>query len=588
ALVGADMRPSTDLDGRWSWSIDPFRDGLGGFHGGEPGPSSRRYNDFDVAVRARREPSVHFEYDMDRSPTITLPQSFLTHSPEMRHYRGLVWYQRHFIAHPEAGKRSFLRFGAVDYRAHVYLNGKLIGDHSGGFTPFAFDVTERLRDGDNRLTVGADSERLAADVPPPVTDWEDYGGVTRPVELIVVPATYIDDASIAMHGEGRIQATVKLDGAGAAGRDVRVRIPALKMTLAGRTASDGSWTGEAPVPRSLKRWSPDNPTLYDVRFEAGDDVLNDRVGFRTVAVRGTDIWLNGKPVFLRGISIHAEEFGANPTRAITPAAARALLGEAKRGLHANFVRLAHYPHPETMVRAADEMGLLVWSEIPVYWKVDFANPETLAAAMRMQSEAIVRDRDRASVIIWSVGNETPVSDARNAFLRALVANARALDPTRLISAALLSDRTGNVQTIDDPLARDLDVLAVNTYNGWYTADPLASLPSISWSSAFNKPLIFSEFGAAATAGFHDLSGTPAKFSEEYQAQYYRQTLAMAAKVPFLAGMSPWILKDFRSPRRQNPVYQQGWNRKGLETETGVHKAAFDVLAAYYRAMEQKQ
>ena len=448
-------------------------------------------------------------------------------------------------------------------------------------------MTKLLKDGDNRLTVGVDSERKAEDLPPPVTDWENYGGITRPVRLLAVPATYIDDAWIRIAKDGRIAASVKLEGSEAEGETVRVSIPALGLLLSGRTGADGNWTAEAPVPRKLRRWSPESPTLYDVRFEAGQDKLNDRVGFRTIEVHGHDILLNGKPIFLRGVSIHAEEFGADPTRAITPAAARALLSEAKNGLHANYVRLAHYPHPETMLRAADELGLLVWSEIPVYWVVDFKNPKTLANALRMQSESILRDRDRASIIIWSVGNETPVNDARNSFLRRLIANAHSLDPTRLVSAALLSERKANVETIADPLAPDLDVIAVNTYNGWYTNDALSDVPSIQWREPIDKPLIFSELGAGALAGFHDLSPTPHKFSEEYQAEFFRQNLAMASKIPFLRGLSPWILKDFRSPRRQNPTYQQGWNRKGLESETGVRKKAFGVVANYYRGLEQR-
>lgn len=585
-LTDADMRPSQSLDGTWTWSIDPFRDGLRGFHGSEAGPSSRRYNDFDVAAAMQKNPTALYEYDMDHSPTGTLPQSFVTLSSEMRHYNGLVWFGRRFSAHPQPGRRVFLRFGAVDYRATVYLNGKRVGEHEGGFTPFAFEVTSLLRDGDNRLTVGADSTRTATDVPPPVTDWEDYGGITRPVILVTTPATYIDDAWVRLGRDGRIRATLKLNGPSAASHDVRVRIGALGLTLSGRTDTNGSWSGEAAAPRSLRRWSPETPTLYDVSFDSGDDALTDRVGFRTVEVRGHDILLNGSPIFLRGISIHAEELGANPTRDITPEAARKLLLEAKQGLHANYVRLAHYPHPETMLRAADELGLLVWSEIPVYWQVDFANPQVLATALRMQSESIQRDRNRASIIIWSVGNETPLSDARTAFLRRLVANARSLDDTRLVSAALLSDRKGNIQTLADPLAADLDVLAVNTYNGWYSDDPLASLPAIDWREPVDKPMVFSEFGAGALAGFHDRSAAPHKFSEEYQAEYYRQTLKMAARIPFLRGLSPWILKDFRSPRRQNPTYQQGWNRKGLESETGVHKQAFDVLAAYYRSLDR--
>jgi beta-glucuronidase len=585
-LVSADMRPAIDLDGAWTWSTDQYRTGLKNFHGADPSPAARRYSDFDVTEAMRRDPKALYEFDMDRAPTVHLPQSFLTYAPEMRHYNGLVWNQRRFTAHPRPGKRAFLRFGAVDYHAYVYLNGKFVGEHQGGFTPFAFEVTKLLRDGDNRLTVGADSERTAADVPPPATDWENYGGITRPVSLVFTPATFIDDAWIRLTRDGRVAVTVRLDGPAAAAAPVRVSVPALGLTLTGRTVSDGSWTATAPAPRSLRRWSPESPALYDVRFASGDDVLDDRVGFRTIDVRGHDILLNGKPIFLRGICIHAEEFGADPTRAITPAAARALLTEAKQGLHANFVRLAHYPHPETMLRAADELGLLVWSEIPVYWLVDFTNPQTLKTALKMQTESIERDRNRASIIIWSVGNETPVGDARNAFLRSLIANAHRLDDTRLVSAALLASRKGNAQTIDDPIAPDLDVLAANTYNGWYSGDPLSTLPSIEWREPLDKPLIFSELGAGALAGYHDDPAHPHKFSEEFQAEFYRQTLAEASKVGFLRGLSPWILKDFRSPNRQHPIYQQGWNRKGLESETGQRKAAFDVLANYYRALEQ--
>jgi beta-glucuronidase len=319
-----------------------------------------------------------------------------------------------------------------------------------------------------------------------------------------------------------------------------------------------------------------------VTVEAGADVLRDRIGFRTIEVRGEDILLNGKPIFLRGISMHEEEIGKNPVRAITPAASRALLTEIKQGLNGNFVRLAHYPHSEVTTRMADEIGLLVWSEIPVYWRVSWDNPGTLADARRIQRENILRDRNRASIAFWSVANETPIGQTRNVFLRTLIADARALDDTRLITAALLSKREGQVSTIDDPLVADLDVMAINTYNGWYSDDPLASLPSIEWRSPVRKPLIFSEFGADAQAGYHDDPANPHKFSEEYQAEYYRQTLAMAEKVPFLRGLSPWILKDFRSPRRQHPVHQQGWNRKGLISETGARKQAFDVLADHYR------
>ena len=581
-LASADMRESLDLSGPWTWSIDPYRDGLGGFHGEPAGEGHRRWDDRDPEEVARQNPTALFEYDMRHSPTTLLPSSWITQDPTLRYYDKLVWYQRAFTIHRRPDGRAFLRFGAVDYVAYVYLNGHFVGRHEGGFTPFAVEVTGLLRDGENRITIGADAERSAETMPPTVTDWETYGGVTRPVLLIQTPRTYVDDAWLHLTRDGRIAATVRLDGPEAAGRPVRVEIAALHFTMNGVTGPDGSWAATAPAPRGLHLWSPESPTLYDVRFLAGEDALPDRIGLRTIEVRGEDILLNGQPIFLRGVSMHEEELGENPSRTMTPAAVRALLTEARDGLHANFVRLAHYPHSEVTTRMADELGLLVWSEIPVYWLVDFARPETLALARRILAENIARDRNRASIILWSVGNATPQGEARLAFLRTLVRDVRALDDSRLVTAALLARREGHVQTIDDPLATDLDVMAVNTYNGWYGNDRLADVPAIEWRSALHRPLIFSEFGAEALAGFHDLSANPRKFSEEYQAEYYRQTLAMADRIPFLRGMSPWILKDFRSPRRQNPLYQQGWNRKGLISETGRRKLAFQVLADYYR------
>ena len=131
-------------------------------------------------------------------------------------------------------------------------------------------------------------------------------------------------------------------------------------------------------------------------------------------------------------------------------------------------------------------------------------------------------------------------------------------------------------------AASLDVMAINTYNGWYGPDRLQDLAKIEWHVPQDKPLLFSETGAAALAGLHRAEH-PGKFSEEYQAEYYRQTLAWLSKIPNFDGLSPWILKDFRSPRRQLPGIQDGWNRKGLVSETGQRKLAFGVLADWYQA-----
>ena len=583
-LAAADLREGTDLSGPWHYSIDPFRAGIAGFHGEAPDSGQQRWRDVDVSAAMKADSRILYEFDLARSPLATLPSSWLTQSPELRHYQGLMWYQRTFVAPTHRAGRMFLRFGAANYATRVYLNGLEVGRHEGGFTPFAFDVTTLLRDGDNQITVGVDSQASEATVPPPVTDWENYGGITRDVRLIAVPDTFVDDAWVRLTRDGKVATDVHLNGPQAANRPVRLQVAALGIDRAGVTDAHGDWHATMGAPRTLLRWSPEHPRLYDVAVTAGEDRWRDRIGFRTIEVRGRDILLNGKPVFLRGISLHEEELGVSPTRAMTPAASRALLTEIKDGLHANYVRLAHYPHSEVTVRLADELGLLVWSEVPVYWRVAWSNPDTLARARTMLAENILRDRNRAAIAIWSVANETPVTDARNVFLRTLVADVRRLDDTRLVSAALLVDRSNAnghpVMTLADPLADALDVLAINTYNGWYTQDRLTDLPASEWRVPTDRPLIFSEFGADARAGFHDPVGKQ-KFSEEFQADYYRATLRMADALPTLRGMSPWILKDFRSPRRQNPDFQQGWNRKGLISETGQRKQAFDVLATYY-------
>ncbi|WP_116091939.1 glycoside hydrolase family 2 protein [Sphingomonas crusticola] len=583
-LTAGDLRPAQSLDGAWHYSVDPYRDGEAGFHGGEPGPSSRRYADLDVEAAMKADPTALFEYDMDQSPTATLPSSWLTHAPEMRYYQGLVWYERKFDAQPKPGMRQFLRFGAVNYRATVWLNGRKVGAHEGGFTPFALEVTGVVRAGQNRLVVAADSASSDTTLPPSVTDWENYGGITRSVRLVETPTTYVDDLWVRLTRDGRITADAQLNGPASANQAVTVRIPELNVTIGGKSDAAGKWSGSVGVPSRLRLWSPETPKLYAVTASSGSDAITDQIGFRTIAVKGAQILLNGKPIYLRGISVHEEEIGANPGRNITPEAAHDLLAVVKDGLHGNYVRLAHYPHSEVMTREADKIGLLVWSEIPIYWRVAFDNPQVLAKARTMLAENIERDRNRASIIIWSVANETPVSAPRTDFLETLADDAHRLDPTRLVSAALLNDRTttnGHAEMVlNDPLVSHVDVLAINTYNGWYTADKLADVPNITWRVPADKPLVFSELGADALAGFHD-PATMRKESEEYQAAFFRQTLQMADRIPTLVGMSPWVLKDFRSPRRQHPVFESGWNRKGLISPTGQRKQAFQVLADYY-------
>ena len=246
-------------------------------------------------------------------------------------------------------------------------------------------------------------------------------------------------------------------------------------------------------------------------------------------------------------------------------------------MNCNFMRLAHYPHNESVARLADELGIMLWEELPVYWAIDFSNPATLNDAQNQLRELIFRDQNRASVIIWSVGNENPDTDERLAFMRSLVETAKSEDGTRPVTAACLFQRTP--LRVADRLAEYLDIIGINEYFGWYEPDvePLAVLFA---NSNPDKPVIVSEFGAAAPAGQH---GTAADlFTEEHQAQVYRRQTAVLGAIPYVAGTCPWILYDFRSPKRLNR-YQRGYNRKGLlDADKRRRKQAFFVMQAFYR------
>jgi beta-glucuronidase len=374
----------------------------------------------------------------------------------------------------------------------------------------------------------------------------------------------------------RLAGWVQLDGPEQAGREVRLEIPEASLTHSLATGEDGRAAFDLEA--DLELWSPESPVRHLVRLSAGEDRVEEEIGLRSIETRGEDILLNGEPIFLRGISIH-EQAPLREGRAHSPEDARQLLAWA-RELGANYVRLAHYPHNAAMVEAADEMGMLVWAEIPVYWTIQWSNPETWDNAARQLGEMIDRDRNRAAVILWSIGNETPRSGERLDFMRRLAARARALDSTRLVTAALEHHYVDETTVmIDDPLGEYLDVLGCNEYVGWYDGPP-AKADGLVWRSAYDRPLIMSELGGGALAGLHGEPGE--RWTEEYQADLYRHQIAMLRGVPFLRGLSPWILVDFRSPRRPLPGIQDFWNRKGLISEAGEKKKAFFVLQDYYR------
>jgi beta-glucuronidase len=318
-------------------------------------------------------------------------------------------------------------------------------------------------------------------------------------------------------------------------------------------------------------WSPETPKLYKVTLASGSgeqqDKLIDDIGFRDIRVEGTRILLNGKAVFMKGVNVHAEA----PIRGgrVDNDQDVATLFSYLKDIHANFVRLCHYPHDERMTRTADRDGIMVWSEIPNWQHISFDKPEVYAKDVAMLNEMVRRDRNKASVILWSVSNETGNNPTRTQFLTNLANEARKLDSTRLI--------TGSTATLDDPLTDALDVVGVNEYIGWYSGAP-EDADNMHWILP-GKPIIMSEFGAEAKLGNHGPDNQ--RWTEEQQANVYRHQLIMLANIPQLRGVTPWVLMDFRSTTRNIPKLQDGYNRKGFISEDGKKKEAFFIMQKAY-------
>ena len=557
-------RTRHSLSGRWRSIVDPYEAGYRTFYG-EPWEMGW-FSDLPL------RPGVA-EYDWQKADLLDVPGDWNSQDPKLFFYEGSVWYRRDFQHEIKNGQRAFLYFGAANYETVAWLNGQEIGRHVGGFTPFAFEVTESIRSGTNSLFLKIDNTRNRSAVPMTSTDWWNYGGPTRDIELVETPETFVHRFGISLQ-ENEITGFVQLDGPLSKGQSVSLRIP--ELGLEQKIESDSAGTARFQFSAEPERWAPGAPRLYDVEIESGADQVSDRVGFRTITTRGSEILINDEPVFLRGISLH-EEAPNRPGRAFGRDDAQTLLGWAVE-LGCNFVRLAHYPHDEATVRRADELGLLVWAEIPVYWNIDWENPTTLECAESQLEELIERDRNRAAVILWSLSNESPHSEARLNFLKALVDRARQLDSSRLLTAALMARFVEGGMHIDDPIGEYLDVMGCNEYLGWYYKE-LDDVADVAWSTTYDKPLIMSELGAGAVAG--SIGDEETIFTERHQARVYREQIAMMKKIPFLAGLSPWILKDFRSPRRVLPGIQDYYNRKGLISERGQKKMAFDVLRRWY-------
>lgn len=583
-ITNIEGRKTMTLNGTWHYIIDPYETGFYNYRSKE-----RDENDKEAYWSKPNEENKidRIEYGYAAPYTIKVPGDWNSQKEVFSFYEGTVWYQREFdVPQIVTKERVFIHFGAVNYEAHVYLNGKKLGTHKGGFTPFNFEIPKNLlkKEG-NFLVVKVDNKRYKEEIPTTNTDWWNYGGITRDVNLVFTKDTFIVNNGLSLNQhqdikiaqsknkfqiEGSIKLNTKTTNAIAI-----IEIPELKIKK--NLTINGVEARFSIITKNIQLWSLDNPKLYEVTFSFNGETIKEKIGFRKIETSGNKILLNGNKLFLRGICIH-EEIPQEQRRAYSKKDADQIFKQVK-DLNANMVRLAHYPHNEYMLKAADSLGILVWSEIPVYWAIDFGNDAVLQKAKTQLEEMITRDRNRASLIIWSVGNETPVNPTRTNFMKSLITRAKELDNTRLVSAALEVAYNKDVNTIDDPLGQYTDIISVNEYLGWYSGLP-NDMQTAHWKVAYDKPLFFSETGAEAKSGYHADKRT--RWSEEYQEWFFEEQIKMMKRMPEnYCGLSPWILTDFRSPRRNHPKYQEGWNRKGLIDDKGNKKKSFYVLQNYY-------
>ena len=564
-------REKMSLNGKWNYIVDIQEEGY-------------YDSNMNFFLNAKvQNPSDLIEYDFDKAPEMEIPSDWNTKDEKLLFYEGTIWFKKSFDYTVKKGKKVILYFAAVNYEAIVYINGEFIGKHEGGFTPFNYDVTDKIKNGENFVIVKVDNKRRAENVPALAFDWWNYGGITRDVYIVETDEIYIQNYKFQLdytdYNQVHFNAELnnKLEG-----KNIDVSIPELNIKQSFTTDSDGKTSGIIKI-QNLILWSPENPKLYNVELKLDDSKLSDDIGFRSIKTSGKKIIFNGKPIFLRGINIHEEKpYGGGRANCLKDA--QTLLSWAKE-LGCNYVRLAHYPQNEYMVREAEKMGLLVWSEIPVYWTISWENEHTLENAKNQLTNMIYRDQNRANIIIWSIANETPMDEARDKFLIKLVEYARSLDKSRLITmanqvASIL--RFGNRP--EDNLNKYIDIISFNQYVGWYI--DAKRVQSRKMNLPYDKPVIVSEFGGGAKYGLHGEKNQ--RWTEEFQEEVYNiNTADFLENIEGLAGTSPWVLKDFRSPRRVLAGIQDYYNRKGLYSDDGKKKKAFYVMKKWYEKKKEE-
>lgn len=552
---------------------------------------------------------------LEQTRLIPVPCSWNEIFDDLRNYTGAAWYQCDFdVESAWNGRRIHLRFGSVAYRAKVWLNGALLGEHVGAHLPFVFDVTSQVKPGaTNTLVVFVENELRLDRVPavpdktrvsmhtqhyPQTTyDFFPYSGIHRPVLLFSTPDVHIHDLTVRTTIAGRggkvaIDLTTSSGWSGKARAQIAGAGDAVQVQV-----SSGRASLSIDVP-DARLWSPEDPHLYRLSLALDDGAVQDvyhlKIGIREIKVEGEKLLLNGKPVFLRGFGKH-EDFALNGRGLNVPSIIRDF--ELLKWLGANSFRTSHYPYSDEAMQLADEYGFLVIAETPAVSLVFMDGPEIQEARARQLrqyiDELVERDKNHPCVIMWSVANEPltkpfhttnpepPESVGRGtAFFKPMFELFRQLDRTRPVTMVSLQGGPMDWQAFGD-------VICTNSYSGWYAiSGRLDDAAKAVEEEALKlharhpgKPVMFTEFGADAIAGTH--SQPPAMWTEEYQADMIEMYIRTLEKLPFIAGTHPWAFADFRTS--QSIHRMAAMNFKGVFTRDRQPKLAAHRLKELWKA-----
>ncbi|MGI6617611.1 MAG: beta-glucuronidase [Saccharofermentanales bacterium] len=531
---------------------------------------------------------------------------------DIRMHIGYVWYEREFVI-PDflLDQRIVLRLDAATHEADVYVNGKFVVSHKGGFVPFEAEIQDVVNPGRNRVTVklsnridytslpvGNYSETKTEDgkIVRKLSenfDFFNYAGLNRYVRIYTTPKSYIDDIAISYDVDlDALTADVKVATAAAGDFDqVKVKI----LDACDRVVGKG--VGETAVVslEDLKLWQPLNAYLYKAQVKLckeGEivDVYEEEFGIRTVEVKGTQFLINGRPFYFKGYGKHEDTYingrGINEAYNIADI-------NLMRWMGANSFRTSHYPYSEEMMRLCDREGIVVIDECAAVgmfegFSVDSASGmaakstwsvlDTKEAHEQAMYELIKRDKNHACVVMWSVMNEPDsAGPGSREYFEHIFDYSRKLDPQNRPFTYVNFQICG----VDKDICTDLvDVICLNRYFGWYwdTADFVSAEKHLiedleKWHAKYpDKPIMFCEYGADTVAGLHAVDDIP--FTEDYQVKYYEINSRVFDQFDFFVGEQLWNFADFETKTGINRV--QG-NKKGIFTRGREPKAAARLL-----------